>query len=173
MAQYEIKFNRLDGWSYNEASIPVEKVCVELSDEEVQTLIDLMNECGTYDVSELGLEESHPDLFNKLDEACDSLAWNTAVREALAEAHYYDELDAYCERLCNYCEINCDYDESLGDFNRWFDDYISSMTCNALRNLYSDANIDIWDEVLSYEGIEKPEYDVLIPQSIVKEVFDI
>ena len=51
MAQYEIKFNKQNGWSYEEGEIPVESACVELSDDEVQILVNLMKQHGTYDVA--------------------------------------------------------------------------------------------------------------------------
>ena len=71
MAQYEIKFNRPDGWSYieGEGEIPVESAKVELSDGEVQILVELMQEHNSYDVEEINLEESHPDIYDKLNEA--------------------------------------------------------------------------------------------------------
>ena len=53
MGKYEIKFNKQDGWSYENEEIPVESDYVELSDDEVQTLVDLMEENDTYDVKEL------------------------------------------------------------------------------------------------------------------------
>ena len=42
---------------------------VDLSDEEVKILVDLIREKGTTDVEEMELEELHPEIFEKLDDA--------------------------------------------------------------------------------------------------------
>ena len=91
MGKYEIKFNKQDGWSYGKEKIPVESDYVELSDDEVQILINLMKEKETYDVSELNIEELHPEIYNKLVDTCDSVAWDVALAEAARDAHYYDK----------------------------------------------------------------------------------
>ena len=104
MGKYEIKFNKQDGWSYENEEIPVESDYVELSDDEVQTLVDLMEENDTYDVEELNLDESHPEIYEKLADTCDSVAWNVALAEAARDAHYYDEDDTFLDKLQEYCE---------------------------------------------------------------------
>ena len=173
MAQYEIKFNKQKGWSYNKEEIPVESAYVELSDDEVQILVDLMNQKNTYNVKELNLEELHPNIFEKLDEACDSIAFDIVLAEALREAHYYDEEDVFLEKLYKYCKENCGYTKKSGDFRRWLSLRASSMSCNQLRDLYNSADIDIWNDVLAFEGIERYAYNVTIPQQIVAKVFDL
>ena len=172
MAQYEIKFNRLDGWSYAEGKgeIPVESATVELSDEEVQTLVDLMQERNLYDVEKLHLEKTNPDIYNKLNEACESIATKAVIAEALRDAHY--DGDDYWDRLYEYCETHYGYNESLGNFNRWLDAYVSNLNSKELRNLYNNADIDLWNEVLNFDGMEIGEYEVTIPQSIVAQVFN-
>lgn len=171
MAQYEIKFNRPDGWSYaeGECEIPVESAMVELSDGEVQILVELMQEHNSYDVEKLNLKERYPDIYNKLNEACESITENAVIAEALRDAHY--DGDDYWDRLYEYCEIYCGYEESSDDFNSWLDEYASNLNSKELRNLYNKANIDLWDEVLNFDGIEIGEYEVTIPQSVVTKVF--
>lgn len=173
MAQYEIKFNRPDSWSYAEEAgeIPVESTTVELSDEDVQTLVYLMQEHNSYNVEEMNLEERYHDIYNKLNEACESIATNAVIAETLRDAHY--DGDDYWDRLYEYCETHCGYNESLGNFNRWLDKYVSNLNSKELRNLYNKANIDLWDEVLNFDGMEIGEYEVTIPQSIVAKVFDL
>ena len=83
MAQYEIKFNQENGWSYQEEKIPVEAGYVELSEAEVQILVDLMKQQNTYDVSELSLEESYPNIFEKLDDTCSSIAYDIALSSSI------------------------------------------------------------------------------------------
>ena len=173
MAKYEIKFNQENGWSYQEEKIPVEAGYVELSEAEVQILVDLMKQQNTYDVSELSLEESYPDIFEKLDDTCSSIAYDIALAEALREAHYYDEADLFLEKLQDYCIENCDYTEKSGDFRRWLYLRASSMSSKQLIDLYNNADIDIWDDVLNFESIEQYAYKVTIPQQIVAIVFDL
>ena len=171
MAEYEIKFNRYNGWSQDNGNIPVESAFVELSDEEVQILVDLMSQEETDDVLELNLEELYPDIFDKLSEACDSIANDIALAEAIREAHYYDEEDTFLDKLQDHCEMEYDYDESLGDFRRWLDELIKLWSYDKLMSFYEDAGVDIW-EIISYDGIEPYEYDVTIPQFIVAQVFE-
>ena len=78
---------------------------MELSDEEVQILVDLMTKEDTCDVAKLNLEESHPDIYNKLADACDSVAWNVALAEVIRETHYYDEENFFLDKLREYCEM--------------------------------------------------------------------
>lgn len=173
MAQYEIKFNRPDGWSYieGEGKIPVESAKVELSDEEVQILVELMQEHNSYDVEVINLEQLHSDIYDKLNEVCESIAEDVVIAEALREAHY--DVDDYWDRLYEYCEMHCGYKGSSDDFNRWMYKYASNLNSKELRNLYANADIDLWDEVLSLDGMEIGEYEVTIPQSIVAQVFDL
>ena len=95
MGKYEIKFNKQDGWSYGKEKIPVESDYVELSDDEVQILINLMKEKETYDVSELNIEELHPEIYNKLVDTWDSVAWDVALAEA-----------ARNPQLCNFRDFS-------------------------------------------------------------------
>lgn len=173
MAHYEIKFNRPDGWSYadGESGIPVESAKVELSDEEVHILVELMQEHNSYDVEVINLEQLHSDIYDKLNEVCESIAEDVVIAEALREAHY--DGDDYWDRLYEYCEMHCGYKGSSDYFNRWMYKYASNLNSKEIRNLYANADIDLWDEVLSLDGMEIDEYEVIIPQSIVAQVFDL
>ncbi len=48
---------------------------VELTSEEVKTLVDLIRDNGTSNVEEIELEENYPDIFEKLDNACRSMTF--------------------------------------------------------------------------------------------------
>ena len=171
MAQYEIKFNRYDGWSYEEGECAEERMFVELSDEEVQILIDLMKQYQTFDTETLNLQERHPALYNKLNDVCESLAQDVALAEALKEAHFDSDEEYYdfVPMLKKYCTNNCGYTRSLGNFNNWLYKHLQPMNCHGVRNLYERASVDIW-EVIS--DIEADDYNVIIPQSIVSQVFN-
>lgn len=173
MAQYEIKFNKQDGWSYENPEIPVESGFVELTDEEVDILVNLMKQGNTYNVEELNMEELHPDIYDKLVETCDSVAFNVALAEAARDAHYYDEENTFLDKLQEYCEREYDYDESLGDFRRWFYLFIQSWSCNQVCELYNKAGVELCWEILNFNGIEPYDYEVTIPQAIVAKVFSV
>ena len=64
-----------------------------------------------------------------------------------------------------------DYDESFGDFRRRLSLYIQSWSCNELESLYDSAGVELFWGIISYDGIEPYEHDVIIPQSIVAKVF--
>lgn len=173
MADYEIKFNKQNGWSYEKEEIPVESDYVELSDEEVNILVNLMKQKNTYNVKELNIEESHPDIYNKLKEACKSIAFNVALAEAARDAHYYDEEDEFLDKLQEYCESEYDYDESQEDFRRWLYLLLQSWSSNQICELYDKAGIELCWEIIDYYGIETNDYEVTIPQSIVAMAFNV
>ena len=113
----------------------------------------------------------YPDVYEKLAETCDSIAWDIAVAEAIREVHYYDEEDTFLDKLQEYCEMEYGYDESQGDFRRWLSNYIASWSCKELESLYESAENDLFWDIISYDGIETYNHDVIIPQSIVAKVF--
>lgn len=173
MAEYEIKFNKQDGWSYEKEEIPVETDYVELSDEEVNILVNLMKQKNTYNVKELNIEESHPDIYNKLVEACDSIAFKVALAEAARDAHYYDEEDTFLDKLEKYCKSEYKYKKSQGDFRRWLYQLLQSWSSNQICELYDKAGIELCWEIINFDGIETNDYDVTIPQSIVAMAFNV
>lgn len=173
MREYEIKFNKKDGWSYEKGEIPIESSYVELSDDEVQILVNLMKEKGTYDVSELNIEESHPDIYNKLVETCDSVAWDVALAEAAREAHYYDDDETFLDELQEYCESEYNYDETKENFCTWLDTLIESWSSSQICDLYEEAGIELCWDIINFNGIETYDYKVTLPQSIVSMVFNV
>ena len=68
---------------------------VELSDNEVEQLVTLMKEKGTSDIIELELEEKHPEIYKKLDEAYSSLAYKAEEEHWLDDGYYRDECHNY------------------------------------------------------------------------------
>ena len=72
---------------------------VELSEEEVQQLIELIrHNNGETDVDELDLKSVLPDVYDKLDDACQEVAFRTAYHAAILdsydEGYLDDEVDA-------------------------------------------------------------------------------
>lgn len=72
---------------------------VELTDEEVQQLIDLIRENGgETNVERLNLEEKYPEIYEMLDEAYHDAASSAAFREWAIEGYecsYFDEPDDF------------------------------------------------------------------------------
>jgi hypothetical protein len=59
MAEYKIECEQFLGFSHSGSVTTSGESTIELSDEEVATLVQLIREKGTTDVGELGLETSH------------------------------------------------------------------------------------------------------------------
>ena len=155
MGKYEIKFNKQDGWSYGKEKIPVESDYVELSDDEVQILINLMKEKETYDVSELNIEELHPEIYNKLVDTCDSVAWDVAIVKAARDAHYYDEDHTFLDKLQEYCENN-DYTMSQ-IIRKAVKEYLNNNNLLNSSNLLN-VEVDLAKNLGKYEIIVSEYY---------------
>ena len=63
------------GISHSGAVMTEETVILELDDNEVSLLINIIKEKKTSDVDELGIEESHPNLYEKLRQAYYDMAY--------------------------------------------------------------------------------------------------
>ena len=66
------------GISHSGAVMTEETGILELDDNEVSLLINIIKEKKTSDVDELGIEESHPDLYEKLRQAYYDMAYKAA-----------------------------------------------------------------------------------------------
>ena len=85
MAEYIIECEQCLGISHDGAVYADGEGTVELSDEEVTTLVQLIRLKGTTDVGELDLETTHPDLYAKLDKAYHDMAQHTETMHWLWE----------------------------------------------------------------------------------------
>ena len=182
MAEYKIECEQCLGFSHCGPVTTSGESTIELSDEEVATLVQLIREKGTADVGKLDLETSHPELYAKLDEAYREMARHAEYMHWLWEGYdngYYeyddDELMDYCERECgfffeydknDYLDANGDFDEEeMGyakseAFHEWLDDYVRGLSDDdaaEFMNEHMDAAIDV-DDV---------EYTVNIPEDII------
>lgn len=184
MAEYKIECEQCLGISHSGAVYTNGESTVELSDEEVATLVQLIREKDTTDVEQLGLKTSHPDLYKKLDDAYGDMARHAEYMHWLWEGYengYYeydeDELMAYCERECGF-SFEYDEDEYLDDdeqldeeqmgyaksdaFRSWLDDYVRSLSDDDAADFFNehmDAGVEV-DDV---------EYTVAIPDDIIQK----
>lgn len=160
---------------------------VELTDEEVQQLVDLIKaHNGQTDVTVLKLEDEFPELYEKLDEAYRNTAIDARYREIYIEAFYDGDFEEPVDDLMDYCEKNLgfefeydeeDYrDEETGEVDEEMlaDDKAEYFWMDWLR-AYFDSLSD--DEKASFVTthydcddivVDDYDYDVKIPDEIIR-----
>lgn len=165
---------------------------VELSDEEVAILVRLMQEKKTSDVELLNLEESEPEIYNKLYDACDTMCEEAAFNEAWLEAYWSawygadmgDTVEYDIDKMMYYCEDHCgfsydgdeadeDYDEKKAEaFEKWLDYYLHT-TPSADVLTFFEQNMELLIDDCDFVDPSVVEYDVtvVIPQSIIATAF--
>ena len=120
MAKYTIECEQFLGFSHCGPITTTRRGTIELTDEEVATLVQLIREKNTTDVGKLGLKDTHPDLYGKLDDAYGNLARHAEYMHWLWDGYengYYE----YDEKeLMHYCESK--YQKNL-------DCHIKNMLC--------------------------------------------
>ena len=185
MRKFDIECELSLGWSHSGMVTAKGKSYVELTDEEVDVLVNLIREKGTTDVEKLDLREKHPTLYDKLDEAYYKMTYKAEELHWLIEGIRYFEYDE--EKVIKYCEENCGYEfvpEIPGntslhfddilfkaikenkhfksqDFSKWLPNYLRSINSEeACDFMYShlNASVDMDDDV---------NYVVEIPQAII------
>lgn len=192
MAEYTIECEQCLGISHDGAVYTDGEGTVELSDEEVTTLVEQIRQKGTTDVRELNLETTHPDLYAKLDKAYNDLARHAETMHWLWEGYengYYeydeDELMDYCEQELDFTfeydeedyldedddldeeddldEDEIRYDAKLHAFRFWLDDYLHSLSDEEVFSFMNEhMNACIEDE-------EVEKYTVSIPEAIIQK----
>ena len=161
MAEYIIECDICLGFSHCGAVETSGKGTIELSDEEVKTLVGLIREKQSTNPDELGLAESHPDLYEKLDAVYCELYYQTEEMYWLKEGRSYYEYDF--DELKQYCIENCGYDEDENDFGCWLDNYIDSLPYDKLCDFfYNHLNADVDMDASEHE------YEVHIPKEIIE-----
>ena len=188
MAEYDIYCTSFLGMSHCGSVTADGEGTVELTDQEVASLIELIKEKGSSDVEELGLKEVLPEIYEKLDDAYRQAAFEGEKDHWLWEGYSsgYYEYDTY--ELMDYCESNCgfnfEYDEEdyldedgeldedvldadkLDAFQEWLDEYLIDLGKEERnRFLIEKMNAD-----LNYEDMGC-DYEVEIPQAIVEMAF--
>ncbi|MCM1139327.1 MAG: hypothetical protein NC453_12225 [Muribaculum sp.] len=124
---------------------------VELTDAEVETLVDLIRKNGTSDVEELKLSEHHPKIFSKLNDACRAAACK-------AEESYWLEV--------GFSNPEC-HDFDAQDMI----DYLKAR--NAFNFEYDEADFLDEDGNLDEEALEEAELDFLNESALEDYVFSL
>lgn len=168
---------------------------VELTDEEVKLLVDLIREKdGVTDVEELGLEETYPEIYEKLDDACGDIArsaeYNHWVIEGFENGWYEvdtDEAIAKCEESYGF-KFVFDREKFLEDYPGYDaedvngvedvdEDDLSDVKTEAFYEwvdeyrgtLDEEAEVSFLSDVFGLEPeVDDVDYEVEIPVDIVK-----
>lgn len=123
MPIFSIETDKCLGMSHTGAVTIEGESTVELTDDEVNTLVQLIREKHTADVNELKLRDSHPALYEKLFDAYYQMAYDAEEEHWLwvgfSNGYFdysIDEVKAYCKEHCGYVferdeEDSCDDDE--------------------------------------------------------------
>ncbi len=155
---------------------------VELTDEEVQQLVELIRENdGETDIEELELADKYPEIYEKLDDAYLELAYQAAYRTRLVQRYrdgdfevpynLMEWLDA--EQLFRF-EIDPKEGpvtaEALQDlkrkaFDKWLNEYTAGLDVDQLfdfLNHYYDTDL------IDMDNFEPEDYLIEIPEEIVE-----
>ena len=116
MALYSIESEQCLGMAHFGGAVTVNgESAVELSDEEVDILVKLIKEKNTVNVDELDIATTHPDLYEKLDDAYCEMANDAEELHWLWEGYNNGYFEYDDEKLMNYCErelgFKFEYDE--------------------------------------------------------------
>ena len=186
MAEYNIDCTSFLGMSHCGSVTADGEGTVELTDEEVASLIEIIKEKGCSDVEELGLEEVLPEIYEKLDDAYYRIAYEAeelhwlwyGYHEGLYE-YDTDELLSYCESECGFVFDGAEEDfmDEDGDFDEeayeeakmeaflddWLIPYIESLdTPGQIDFLQNQMNASV-----EMDGSEV-SYEVCIPEGIIE-----
>ena len=104
MALYSIESEQCLGMSHHGAVTVNGESAVELSDEEVDILVKLIQEKNSTDVGDLDLETLHPDIYKKLDKAYSDMAYRAEEIHWLREGYNNGYFEYDSEKLMDYCE---------------------------------------------------------------------
>lgn len=188
MAKYTIECDICLGFTHCGAEETNGKGTIELSDEEVKTLVDLIRKKKSTDPGKLRLKKSHPDLYKKLDEAYYDLYYQAEETYWLKKGYYNGDHEYDSDKLQEYCTKNCGYEYHKPDkyyikengevdlellvkyvedcneykhFSKWLGNYIDSLPYNELCDFcYNHLNAEV--------NMDDLDYEVHIPKEIIE-----
>lgn len=193
MALYSIESEQFLGMSHSGAVTVNGESAVELSDEEVNILVKLIQEKNSTDIRELDLKNLHPDIYEKLREAYYKMAYDAEEMHWLWEGFdngYFeydtDELMAYCENNLDYSfefdpEEYFDSDDEIEEYKEdpeSFEDEVCDAKCQDFQEWLSDyvsglsddeARDFFYNHMNAGLDLDDIEYTVEIPQAIINK----
>lgn len=191
MALYSIESEQCLGMSHHGAVTVNGESAVELSDEEVDILVKLIQEKNSTDVGDLDLETLYPDIYEKLDEAYSDMAYRAEEIHWLWEGHNNGYFEYDSEKLMDYCEKELGFEFEYDVKDYYLDDPEDleegeepEIDEDMLEEDKSDAFLEWLDDYLSdlsddeardffYEHMDADlnmdgvEYTVGIPEAII------
>jgi hypothetical protein len=193
MALYSIESEQCLGMSHHGAVTVNGESAVELSDEEVDILVKLIQEKNSTDVGDLDLETLHPDIYKKLDEAYSDMAYRAEEIHWLWEGYNNGYFEYDSEKLMDYCEKelgfefeydvkdyylddpedleegeepDIDEDQIEEDKNDAFSEWLDDY----VSGLDDDEARDFFYEHMDADlNMDDVEYTVRIPQAIINK----
>ena len=193
MALYSIESEQCLGMSHHGAVTVNGESAVELSDEEVDILVKLIQEKNSTDVGDLDLKTLHPDIYKKLDEAYSDMAYRAEEIHWLWEGYNNGYFEYDSEKLMDYCEKelgfefeydvkdyylddpedleegeepDIDEDQIEEDKNEAFSEWLDDY----VSGLDDDEARDFFYEHMDADlNMDDVEYTVRIPQAIINK----
>ena len=197
MALYSIESEQCLGMTHFGGAVTVNgESAVELSDEDVDILVKLIKEKNTVNVDELDIATTHPDLYEKLDDAYCEMANDAEELHWLWEGYHNGYFEYDSEELMNYCErelgFKFEYDEKdyyLDDpedleegeeadidedqIEEDKNDAFSEWLDDYVSGLDDDEARDFFYEHMDADlNMDDVEYTVGIPQAIINKAQD-
>ena len=178
--KYSIDATYCLGFSHCGEEVAFGSGYVDLTDEETNTLVALVKEKQTRDVEELNIENTHPDLYKKLEKAYYNMKFMAWVEEGINSGGIVPNED---EDLMEWCKQNAgfaydpnkraaaedDFDEEeleetdkeCFQFDEWLPDYIDTLD--------NDQAFDFFYNHLSaHVDLSLSEVKVKIPGKILE-----
>jgi len=169
---------------------------VELSDTEVQQLVNLIRENnGATDVDELELEKRFPEIYEKLDDVCRDIAHRAAYYEMVIDGYENGWYDVDMEDAISKCEEKYGF-KCVFDLDKIIEDYYDGEAddINSIEDIDEDTLYDVkmeafedWigkyrktlkdeeeeasflEDVFELEPeVDNVDYEVVIPADIIK-----
>ena len=133
---------------------------IELTDSERDVVLSHMNGESQAELEDLGLEQSHPELFTKLKDIYDQMAREAEEKQWLwigfrdgAFEYDVDEVIAYCETNCGFVfeadpedfEDDEEYEDAKTEaFSEWLEDYLVSLDDDEFKEfMYKHLNAHV------------------------------
>ena len=193
MALYSIESEQCLGMSHSGAVTVNGESAVELSDEEADILVKLIQENDSTDVEALDLENLYPAIYEKLRAAYYDMAYKAEEMHWLWEGFengYFeyddDELMAYCEKEHGYSfefdpEEYFDSEYEIEDYEEdpeSYEDEVYDAKCQDFHEWLSDyveglsdddARDFFYNHMHAGLDLDDIDYTVKIPQAIINK----
>ena len=166
MALYDIELSVDTGMTYETGSGNV-----ELSDSEVQQIVSLIKECQTTNVKKMELETKFPNIYAKLYDVCDDIAYHILGME-WCDVVLRNAEDVNVRKLMEHCDYIDEKKPGSAStkterFGEWFDGFWKSASFDERYEICINyLGCDEYDinESLMWRD---ESYEVQIPQDII------